>query len=346
MQIAHFHITTELLSSDSNPFPGQPELPTEIISPSGSSQALDLAQLQPGSSSPIFGVSDVIALVGMAFGAIFLAAVVALVIAAFLPANRGRSLAQIGLDPKLNIIATAGAYVLLVPAMALMIRLRYRRPFFDALSWRWPRRAVLFVMIGVLTGFTIPLLSRLLPMPKTMPIDRMFNDSTSAWMMTVFGIFCAPLVEELFFRGFLYPVLTRWKALFVVAIAAVLFGIGALLFSLLRQNHTEFWIGLSAVVSAGCIASLWLFSAASRRVATAVSIVVTSLLFASIHSQQLAHAWAPVLVIFVVGLILTIIRARSGSLAASVLAHMGYNGTLFTILYFATDHFRHLEKMQ
>jgi hypothetical protein len=25
--------------------------------------------------------------------------------------------------------------------------------------------------------------------------------------------------------------------------------------------------------------------------------------------------------------------------------HVGYNGTLFTILYFASDHFRHLEKV-
>src|SRR2546430_6353375 len=117
-------------------------------------------------------------------------------------------------------------------------------------------------MIGALTGFTIPLLSRLLPMPKTMPIDRMFNDSTSAWMMTVFGVFCAPLVEELFFRGFLYPVLTRWKALFVVAIAAVFFGVGALVFLVPRQNHTEFLIWLRAGGGGGCVARPWLFSPA------------------------------------------------------------------------------------
>jgi hypothetical protein len=56
-------------------------------------------------------------------------------------------------------------------------------------------------------------------------------------------------------------------------------------------------------------------------------------------------AWAPLLVLFGVGAVLTLVRARTNSVATCVLMHIGYNSTLFTMLFFATDHFHHLEKM-
>ena len=49
--------------------------------------------------------------------------------------------------------------------------------------------------------------------------------------------------------------------------------------------------------------------------------------------------------LFLVGVVLTLVRARSGSLAASFLVHLSYNATLFTILYLATDHFTRLERV-
>ena len=41
----------------------------------------------------------------------------------------------------------------------------------------------------------------------------------------------------------------------------------------------------------------------------------------------------------------TITRARTGSVAASFLVHVGYNLMLFVLLFFTTDRFRHLERM-
>ena len=48
-------------------------------------------------------------------------------------------------------------------------------------------------------------LSRFLPIPKSLPMDNFFHDATSAYMMAAFGMTLAPLLEELFFRGLLYP---------------------------------------------------------------------------------------------------------------------------------------------
>jgi len=51
------------------------------------------------------------------------------------------------------------------------------------------------------------------------------------------------------------------------------------------------------------------------------------------------------IVIFLVGLALTIVRAKKDSVAASLLMHVGYNGTLSALMFVATDGFRHLEKL-
>jgi len=59
----------------------------------------------------------------------------------------------------------------------------------------------------------------------------------------------------------------------------------------------------------------------------------------------LGESWAPLVVLLVVSSVLTLARALTKSLATSVLIHVGYNSTLFGSMYFATDHFRHLEQL-
>jgi membrane protease YdiL (CAAX protease family) len=59
----------------------------------------------------------------------------------------------------------------------------------------------------------------------------------------------------------------------------------------------------------------------------------------------LGHAWAPVLVVFLVGLVLTITRALTRSVAAGFLMHMAYNGTISMLLFIGSDGFRHLERL-
>ena len=88
----------------------------------------------------------------------------------------------------------------------------------------------------------------------------------------------------------------------------------------------------------------FLYPVIARRWGMGVSIVVTAILFAFVHTMQLKYSWGPVLVIFIVGLVLTTVRAVKKSVAASMLMHMAYNGTLFVATFIATDGFRHMEK--
>ena len=70
--------------------------------------------------------------------------------------------------------------------------------------------------------------------------------------------------------------------------------------------------------------------------------LVSGALFGLVHSQQLGGAWAQVTLLVVVGMILTYIRARTGSVVASYLVHLGYNSILFVGFYVATSGLRNL----
>jgi uncharacterized protein len=80
--------------------------------------------------------------------------------------------------------------------------------------------------------------------------------------------------------------------------------------------------------------------------ALVVSCTITSIAFALVHADQLAHAWAPLAVLFGVSLVLCAVRLWTQSLAASTMIHATYNGTIFTILFFVTGGFRHLDKIK
>ncbi len=62
-----------------------------------------------------------------------------------------------------------------------------------------------------------------------------------------------------------------------------------------------------------------------------LAILVTAVLFALLHSFQLAGNWGSVLLIFAVGCLLGGLRYRSDSTVASVIVHTSYNTVLFAL---------------
>jgi membrane protease YdiL (CAAX protease family) len=173
--------------------------------------------------------------------------------------------------------------------MVQLVR-RAGRPFWEAVGWNWPANPWAYLAGGLGLAFVLQLIGHFLPMPRELPVDRFFRTPAQAWVLTAFGLLVAPLMEELFFRGFLYPVL-------------------------------------------------------ARRLGVAVSVVLTGFGFGLIHASQLGKAWAPILIIFLVGVVLTIVRAVTKSVAAGVLVHFAYNGTIFGLMFVFTDGFRHLERL-
>lgn len=67
-----------------------------------------------------------------------------------------------------------------------------------------------------------------------------------------------------------------------------------------------------------------------------VALPCTAILFALLHVPQLWGSWAGILLIFVVGYTLSLIRQRSNSLIPSFIVHTSYNATLFTLYAIGT----------
>ena len=118
---------------------------------------------------------------------------------------------ELAKDPWLLVPVMAASYVVILVFMVLLVTRHYRRSFGAAVRWNFPAlpRATGFLAAGVALAVLVQAGSSLLPMPRQPPIDRFFRDASSAWLMAAFGTLLAPPVEELFFRGFLYPALAR-----------------------------------------------------------------------------------------------------------------------------------------
>jgi membrane protease YdiL (CAAX protease family) len=67
-----------------------------------------------------------------------------------------------------------------------------------------------------------------------------------------------------------------------------------------------------------------------------VAVFGTAALFTSLHIPQLWGSWAGIVLIFVVGYALSLIRRRSNSLIPSFIIHTSYNAMLFTVYAIGT----------
>lgn len=107
----------------------------------------------------------------------------------------------------------------------ITISKKYRRRFWEALKWvRTPHSAVAFLIAGAAVAFAAQLIVNLFPSQKHLPIEKLFSSPESAYLLAFFGIFVAPFVEELVFRGFFYPVFERlWGFTAAVLLTALLF---------------------------------------------------------------------------------------------------------------------------
>lgn len=137
--------------------------------------------------------------------------------------------------PALTLLAQSVAYLLILALMYTVATHDSQETFCLAIRWNWPRNWAVFLMVGMLLAFGVPLLERFLPVPKRMPIEDFLRTPRDAWLLSMFGVTFAPLFEELFFRGFLYPVLVRRLGMvFAIVLTSVAFAsihAGQLLFS-------------------------------------------------------------------------------------------------------------------
>ena len=278
------------MSSPPNTFPDPIDTTPPALDSENFAGPVEILAAPAPKPFPAWSGWDVLAIFAFSLFVIFVFMIVAIVVTYVVRGNGGNPMADIKPYIPVAIAAQAAAYPVILLFIFILVRSRSKAPFGQSISWNWPRTAPLFAIGGFVLAFAVEKLARFLPMPKSLPLDDYFTDATSAYLMAGLGVILAPLLEEMLFRGLLYPVLRR-------------------------------------------------------RIGVIASVLLTALAFASIHFSQLGWAWGPALSIFLVGVVFTVVRERTKSLAASYLMHWGYNLALFGAIWFASDHFHHLEKV-
>jgi uncharacterized protein len=129
--------------------------------------------------------------------------------------------------PELLIVAQMLAYLLLLGYMYILVTKERRSPrFWKALHWNWPPNIWPFLTAGFVMQVVFVFLERFLPFPKTTPFEELLQRHTAVILISIFAVTLGPLMEELLFRGFLYPVLARPFGVGVgIALTAVGFGL-------------------------------------------------------------------------------------------------------------------------
>ena len=113
--------------------------------------------------------------------------------------------------PFLALIAQLIWYLMIFVALHLLLKIRYRAPFWRSLGWRFPfRGAVLALVAGPVLVFALGLIGFLIRTPVlNPPFEQMMGNRPTIMLFALFVVVLGPLSEELVFRGFLLPLLAR-----------------------------------------------------------------------------------------------------------------------------------------
>ncbi len=367
--------------------------------------------INPDAENPPWSGLDLVIIGMVLLAALFFFSAMFFILALHQSPHSGISAAELSRTPGPLIIVPSMtlAYFAMLGTMYALVTRHSRSPFWQAVGWRWPSGWWPgYLVAGSALAVGLGELSRLLPIPKSLPMERFFQNPQGAYLMMFFGVAVAPFAEEMLFRAFLYPLLDRWletlfmtpqrvrrggalilimagwgylerhlplawslllAMLVLLATAALLVarslrsdgmkahfvllpGIALVAWGLASRSIADHAFELTSATLLVLACLLGLVSVGSPGEAKAagrwgrfLAVLLTSAVFAVVHSEQLGQAWGPLLVLFMVGLVLTLTRVVTRSVAPGFLIHVGYNLTLFSLLYVGTDHFRHLERV-
>lgn len=153
----------------------------------------------------------------------------------------------------------------------------YKLPFKEGLRLqRVSNEKILLLIIGgVFWGLCVILLGVFEPISET-PLKEAISTFPAFVAFVLCAISVGPIVEEIFFRGYVYPAIEKSRGIIL-------------------------------------------------------GVIITALSFGIIHLPQLWGAWIKITLIFITSFVLTLIRALTKSTLASIIFHLAYNISIFTI---------------
>lgn len=119
------------------------------------------------------------------------------------------NIVEVSQKPILLLVSQFLVYLAAAACMVMLVEGKYHVAFWGAIRWNWPRSEWRLLVLGAAMLFALDLLQGLLPMPKDTPFEHLFDRPRDAYLLAIIAVSLGPLMEELFFRGFMYPVLAR-----------------------------------------------------------------------------------------------------------------------------------------
>ena len=189
-------------------------------------------------------------------------------------------------QPLLVIVLQFLIYIPVALFMFLLVEGKYHVPFWHAIEWNWPRSEWKPLALGAAMFMALGLLESLFPMPKDTPFEHLFDRPRDAYLLAILAVSVGPLMEELFFRGFLYSVVTRrWGAGWGIFLAALPFAL------LHLQQYGYAWIVVLMIFIVGVVCGV--VRAATRSVGASFLVHVgyngTQMLIAVVATQGFRH---------------------------------------------------------
>jgi uncharacterized protein len=227
------------LSSSDNPQFSEPPLTAQPPTPPGEPEHSAPASADPAAApsipptptlpppveDPVWSGWDVLAITGLTF-AIVIVLQIAVLFAAHWFIYPRASLAELSLKPILLLVSQLLIYVAVAACMIMLVEGKYHVPFWPAIRWNWPSAGWRLLALGAITLIVLSFVQNLLPMPKDTPFEHLFDRPRDAYLLSLIAVTLGPLMEEIFFRGFLYPVLARRIGVFWgIVLTALPFGL-------------------------------------------------------------------------------------------------------------------------
>jgi uncharacterized protein len=183
-----------------------PPAPVTLSEPLNS--APEIVPASPALRDPAWNGWDVLRIF---FIAIFLLFATVLALFAFVSGSTFRQRAdRLSAIPELLLGAQMVAYLALLGYMYILVTRERRRPrFWESIRWNWPTNFWPYLFGGFGLQAVLLVLEHYLPFPGNTPFEALLKRPLSVVLIAVFSVSLGPLMEELFFRAFLYPVLAR-----------------------------------------------------------------------------------------------------------------------------------------
>jgi len=203
--------------------------------------------LEP-SPPPSWAVSDLVAFVSFFLVTLFVLPIVLLVIGrAFIP-----NLSITNPSGETQILLQMALDLVWVGFIFFLVRVIHRKPILESIRWIPTAyyRVHRLVALGAALALSGILVSSFFPPASPPRIEQLAESPGSLYLLAIFGVCFAPIIEEIIFRGFLFNAISDLGGSRLAVLAT------ATLFALLHsQQLWPSWAGIALILVVGYVLS-------------------------------------------------------------------------------------------